>query len=80
MQLTNVEEVRDFMKTVDSCEGNVYLKSNQGDVFNLKSSLSEYIAVGRLINEVGSDLELFCDKREDEVKFIHFFDQNPETI
>ena len=49
MKLTNVKDVQMFIDTVNSCENDVYLKSLEGDVFNLKSSLSQYIAIGRLL-------------------------------
>lgn len=80
MQLSNVNEVKEFMDTIKECEGDVYLKSQQGDVFNLKSSMSEYIAVGKLITEVGNELELFCPRKEDEARFLRFFKRNPDTL
>ena len=66
MKLTNVKDVQKFIEVVNSCESDVYLKSVEGDVFNLKSSLSQYIAIGRLIEDVGENLELFAQTREDE--------------
>ena len=72
MKLKNIKEVEQFRKVVHECEGDVYLKSQDGDVFNLKSALSEYIALGQLLSEQGDNLELFADKREDEAKLISF--------
>ena len=72
MKLKNIKEVEQFRKVVHECEGDVYLKSQEGDVFNLKSALSEYIALGQLLSEQGDNLELFADKREDEAKLISF--------
>jgi len=72
MRLTNVKDVKKFIDVVNSCEDTVYLKSQEGDVFNLKSSMSQYIAVGRLIEESGDSLELFADSKEDEAKLIRF--------
>ena len=66
MKLTNVKDVKAFIETVNACKNDVYLKSPEGDVFNLKSSLSQYIAIGRLIEESGENLELFANNREDE--------------
>ncbi len=40
--------------------------------FNLKSALSEYIALGQLLSEQGDNLELFADRREDEARLIEF--------
>ncbi len=72
MRLTNVKDVQKFIEVVNACEHDVYLKSQEGDVFNLKSSLSQYIAIGRLVDETGDSLELFADSREDEARLIAF--------
>ena len=71
MKLTNVKDVEKFIATVNACENDVDLKSVEGDVFNLKSSLSQYIAIGRLIEESGDDLELFAQTREDEMRLMN---------
>ena len=70
MRLNNMKDVQKFISAVNSCEHGVYLKSQEGDVFNLKSSLSQYVALGKLIEESGPDLELFADDREDEAKLL----------
>ena len=75
MKLSNVTDVQKFIATVNSCENDVYLKSLEGDVFNLKSSLSQYIAVGRLIEESGDNLELFAQTREDEVLLLNMLSE-----
>ncbi len=72
MRLTNVKDVKKFIEVIDQCEHDVYLKSQEGDVFNLKSSLSQYIAIGRLVDENGDSLELFASSREDEARLIRF--------
>ena len=72
MKLVNIKEVEEFRKVVHACEGNVYLKSNEGDVFNLKSAMSEYIALGRLLSEQGDSLELFASNHEDEGLLLSF--------
>lgn len=72
MRLTNIKDVQKFIDVVNSCVDTVYLKSQEGDVFNLKSSLSQYIAIGKLLEESGDSLELFADNREDEAKLLKF--------
>ena len=71
MKLSNITDVQKFTAAVNACQGDVYLKSVEGDVFNLKSSLSQYIAVGRLIEESGDNLELFAQTREDELLLLN---------
>ena len=75
MKLKNIKEVEEFRKVIHECEGDVYLKSPEGDVFNLKSSLSEYIALGRLLGEAGDSLELFASRREDEARLLEFLNE-----
>ena len=72
MKLQNIHEVEDFRNVIHQCKDDVFLKSQEGDVFNLKSAMSEYIALGQLLSEQGDNLELFADKREDEAKLISF--------
>ena len=75
MRLTNLKNIQKFVDTVNSCEHGVYLKSLEGDVFNLKSSLSQYIAIGRLLEESGDSLELFAQTREDEAILLSMIGQ-----
>ena len=60
MRLRSEADVQEFLDAVSQCGGDVYLKSPEGDIFNLKSSMSRYIAIGRLIEEQGDTLELFA--------------------
>ncbi len=78
MRLTNVKDIQKFVAAVNECEHGVYLKSLEGDVFNLKSSMSQYVAIGRLIEESGDSLELFADSREDEARLLKLINELEE--
>ncbi len=65
MNLKQNIDVESFRAAIRACNGDVFLKSSEGDVFNLKSSLSEYIALGRLLHERSGKLELYANNRED---------------
>ena len=77
MKLTKIEQVNEFLSIVDSCKGDVTLRSLDCDIFNLKSKLSQYIAIAALLGQHGDELELFCSDREDEGKFMQFLMGNP---
>ena len=77
MRLKNIEEVNAFLATVNSCNGEVWLESQYGDKFNLKSKLSQYVAMGALLSDKDEILELFCSNKEDEQKFFHYFREYP---
>ena len=77
MKFTKAIEVNDFLRTVEECEGEVWLESVSGDKYVLKSVFSRYIAMSALLSEKGDQLELFCQLPEDEQKFFKYFDEHP---
>lgn len=80
MRLTNISEVDSFIKTVNECNGDVWLESSDGDRINLKSKLSQYIAISALVSIEGENLDLYCSLPEDEVKFLKFFKEHPSVV
>ncbi len=60
-------DVSQFLDVLDSCKGNVFLVTHEGDKLNLKSQLSRLIGLTRLI-EGGKITEAYiiCDRPEDE--------------
>lgn len=80
MKIRKVKEVNEFLEAVNKCKGEVWLESLEGDRLNLKSTLSQYVAIGALLSERGDSLELFCGKRSDEVNFFKFFNENPKVL
>ena len=80
MKLKTGKNIKEFLAVADSCEGHVWLESPWGDKFNLKSELSQYVAAYKLIREKGDYLELFCQLKEDEERFLRLFRDNPELL
>lgn len=80
MKIKTGKNIKAFLAVADSCEGHVWLESPWGDKYNLKSELSQYVAAYKLIEEKGEYLELFCQLRRDEERFLKFFRDNPELL
>lgn len=60
-------DVQKFMEALDMCKGNVYLITDEGDRFNLKSKLSQIAGLVKLIE--GGKLvkaSILADNPEDE--------------
>lgn len=60
-------DVAKFMDALDQCKGNVYLITEEGDRFNLKSKLSQITGLLTLIE--GGKLvkaKVLCEDPEDE--------------
>lgn len=73
--LKYAKDVDKLMDAIKRCQRDVYLRSVDGkEEFNMKSTLSEFIALGRLCDEGGDQYELFCAP-EDEWLLIGFFNE-----
>lgn len=72
MDLHNID-VTEFLDVLDTCEGNVYLVTNEGARLNLKSKLCQLIGLTKLV-EGGriAVASIFCDNKDDESKLFRF--------
>lgn len=80
MKIKNINNVETFLEVVNECKGGVTLTSIYGDKYNLKSTLTQYVAVAALLGDHGKELELWCTDKEDEKKFLKMFNEHPEMI
>ncbi len=72
ISLHNID-VAKFLDVLDTCKGNVYLVTHEGDHLNLKSKLCQLVGLTKLI-EGGKIAEAYilCDNNEDESKLFRF--------
>lgn len=72
LKLHNLD-INDFIKTVDTCKGGVFLETDEGDCLNLKSKLCQLTGLTKLI-EGGIIVEatIRCENPEDESKLFRF--------
>lgn len=80
MKITNKTQVDKFVDAVEQCKGNAYLLDTQGNQYHLKSVMSRQVALGKLLDTEGDNLELFCERKEDECHFMKFFRENPAVL
>lgn len=80
MKLTNINQIDNFLASVNKCKGSVWLESPDGDRIDLKSRFSQYVAIGALLSIDGKRLELFCSDPNEDAYFYEFFKNNPEVI
>jgi len=61
--------VSEFLAVLDTCEGNVYLVTRDGDKLNLRSKLSQLVGLTQLI-EGGkiAEASIVCENKKDESK------------
>ena len=74
MLLKNVHDVNLFMEAIGRCRDDVILMSRDGrEKLNLKSKISQYVAIERLHRECGDEYEIFCMSKADEGYMLKFF-------
>lgn len=72
--LKNVKDLDAFMAAVNQCNGDVYLLSqDKTEQFNLKSRLSSYLALGKLLEDEGENYEVYCQFSTDEGNLLKYF-------
>ena len=72
--LKNIHDLDAFRVALRQCRGDVLLRSVDGtEEFNLKSKLSEFIALGKLADVHGDEYEIFCVDRADEAVLLKYF-------
>ena len=63
----------DFIKTLDSCKGEVYLETSEGDVLNLRSKLCQMMGIANILKgAVISEATIRCTRKEDEELLFRF--------
>lgn len=72
LSLHNVD-VAQFLAVLDTCEGNVFLVTREGDRLNLKSKLCQIVGLTKLI-EGGkiAEASIICENKDDESKLFRF--------
>ena len=67
MKIFNIENPEKFLDVIKQCRGNVELISEQGDRLNMKSELTNYIAISQLFtdNTFINEMELIVSEPED---------------
>lgn len=74
MLLKDMKDVNLLISAVEKCKGDVVLRSIDGsEEFNLKSKLSQYIAISKLCDEHGDEYEVYCLNRDDQPYMLQFF-------
>lgn len=71
----NVNDINKFMEVIHNCKGDVFLTDHMGGKefkLNLKSELSLYMGIGKLLDDCGDWLELYVTDKSDESRLMQF--------
>ena len=73
MKVTNITNVDKFFEVVDKCEGKVELITDKGDRVNVKSKVSQYSALVKMLAHGKiKQMEIVAEQKKDTQKLIAF--------
>ena len=73
MKVDKIHDINGFFKVVDNCKGRVELVTGEGDRLNLKSKLSQYVSLAKVV--LSSDIpemEIIASEPEDMALLVDF--------
>ncbi|OUP19491.1 hypothetical protein B5F29_09175 [Lachnoclostridium sp. An196] len=73
MKIRTTEALKAFEKSVEQCAGSVYLKSVNGECYDLKKEELRSQGIRRLMEDEKEELELFVSNRYDNMIMLRFF-------
>ena len=66
LKVQNIKDIDKFFSVIDKCQGKVELVTKEGDRLNLKSKLTQYVALAKLFSDGNiPEVELLVYERED---------------
>lgn len=85
MIVKTIEDVEEFLEAVNKCSGPVYLtdwevdeNGNYNFSVNLKSALSVYVGIEKLLSDEGDWMEVHCNNPNDQAIIMEFLEKNKE--
>lgn len=73
MKITNIDDINEFFKVIDKCTGRVELTSTEGDRINLKSRLTQFVAMTQLLDTTYvKELEIVASEPEDVKRILDY--------
>ena len=75
-------DFNDLIKTVQACDGDVFLETDEGDSLNLKSRLCQMIGLAGLLSKAEiAEASIRCVNKDDESKLFRFnlYQEVPES-
>lgn len=73
MKITNIDDINEFFKVIDKCQGRVELTSTEGDRINLKSRLTQFVAMAQLLDTTYvKELEIVASEPDDVKRILDY--------
>lgn len=71
--IDSVSSINEFRDIVSRSKGCIWMQDSSGKEYDLKSELSMYAAIGRLLGDPDHDLELYASDPNTQMRLVSFF-------
>ena len=73
MKFENIKDIDGFFEAINSCTGRVELVTEEGDRLNLKSKLTQYLALPKVFSNGNlPEMEIVVSNKEDMDRLAYF--------
>ncbi|MCR5108185.1 MAG: polya polymerase [Lachnospiraceae bacterium] len=73
MKVQNIKDVNRFFEVVNECKGRIELVTDEGDRLNLKSKLTQYVALANVFSDgTIKEIELVAYNSDDVMKLSNY--------
>ena len=73
MKFENIKDIDGFFEAIISCTGRVELVTEEGDRLNLKSKLTQYLALAKVFSNGNlPEMEIVVSNKEDMDRLAYF--------
>ena len=74
MLVPYIKDLKSFFKVVSNCEGKVVVVTDKGDKLNLKSKLSQFVAITNIFrSDEPREVKIIAYKPEDKIRIFNYF-------
>jgi glutamine amidotransferase PdxT len=68
-----IKNINEFLEVVGTCDGAIILTTKEGDTLNLKSKLTQFVAIANMFGPDGLDeVEISCESSNAAEKIEHY--------
>ena len=73
MKINSVSAINEFKEIVSRSNGQIWMQDSKGREYDLKSELSMYNVIGKLLSNPNHDLELYASDLNVQMRLVSFF-------
>ena len=74
MKFRHISDIDGFFNAVGQCKGRVELVTDEGDRLNLKSKLTQYLAMAKVFSQGNAipEMDIIASEKEDMERLLEF--------